>query len=47
MEKLGLTDVCEFSIFKYEEIVFFTQGGQGIDDRWRKVIKDIDVRLGW
>jgi len=44
---LKLTDVRKLSIFKYEEIVFFTQGGQGIDDRWRKVIKDIDVCLGW
>ena len=42
-----LTDVCKLSIFKDEEIVFFAQRGQGIDDRRFKVIKYIDVCLDW
>lgn len=46
-ENEGLTDVCKFSILKDEEIMFFAQRGQGIDDRWLEVIEDVNVRLDW
>ena len=46
-ENERLTDVCKFSILKDEEIVFFAQRYQRIDDHWLKIIKHIDVSLDY
>lgn len=45
-EKESLTDVCKLSILKDEEIMFFAQRCESINDRWLKVIEYIDVCLG-